>query len=121
MRAQEKFSIKKLAKTKVPRLPFLKIKDRVLGRDYQLSLVFAPDSLSQKLNRIYRRKNAPTDVLSFPLAKKSGEIFINSKEAARRSNPIGHLFIHALLHLKGYRHGSTMEKQEGKIRRIFGL
>lgn len=129
MGSRDNFEIKQESKGKLPRLPFVKMKNRVLGARYELSLVFASSSLSRKLNRTYRKKDKPTDVLSFPISKNSGEIFIDMKVAAREAklfrkspkNFIGILFIHALLHLKGYKHGSTMDKEEEKIRRIFGL
>lgn len=101
-------------------VPFSVIKDKVLGKKYELSLTFVGDARMRTLNRTYRNKDATTDILSFPLSQNSGEIFISIKEAAKRSKqftmkPHDHLlflFIHGLLHLKGFEHGRTMEKQE---------
>ena len=68
---------------------FEAIKKEILGRKYELSLVFATPQKIQKLNKIYRNINKPTDILSFPLSKTSGEIFIckdeAKKEIAKRS------------------------------------
>lgn len=86
------------------------VKNRVLGKNFDLSVVFANDAVMKKLNEVYRKKKGPTDVLSFPLSKTMGEIFINKK--ATRPD---YLFIHSLLHLKGFEHGKKMELEEKKI------
>ncbi len=93
------------------------IKEEILGKDYELSLVFCKDTLSRKLNRIYRGKDKPTNVLSFPLSKKSGEIFINTNRLDGFSPT--YLFIHGLLHLKGMQHGVKMENEEKRILKLF--
>ena len=104
-----------------------KIKDAVLGKEYELSLVFASSTLSRKLNRIYRGKDKPTNVLAFPLSKTSGEIFIDKTTARKEYKNFGmtfekfvkFLFIHGLLHLKGMQHGDRMEKAETKLLKKF--
>lgn len=90
-----------------------KIKNKVLGINYELSLVFASDALTRRLNRIYRGIDKPTNILAFPLSKTSGEIFINPSRAKPFS--VKYLFIHGLLHLKGTEHGDTMEQAEKKL------
>ena len=123
------FSITYTIKGRLPRLPFLDMKNAVLGKKYRLSLVIADRKLMKKLNRIYRNKNAITDVLSFPLDTEEGEIFLNQDEAAlkagawnrSRINFIGFLFIHSLLHLKGLTHSSRMESEETKFLKKFGI
>ena len=92
---------------------FEKIKNKVLGTNYELSLVFVSDPIIRRLNHIYRGIDKPTNVLAFPLSKTSGEIFINRW----RAKPFGvkYLFIHACLHLKGMKHGYTMEQAEKKL------
>ena len=114
---------------RLPRLPFFAMKNAVLGKTYELSLVFTENVLSQKLNKKYKKKNRPANVLSFPLGAHEGEMFINIQLARREShmrkgkyrNHVGYLFIHGLFHLKGYRHNSTMEKEEARIRNIFSI
>jgi len=121
--------IKNTTKGKLPSLPFTAIKNFALGENYELSLVFIGDKLSQKLNNQYRDKNKPADILSFPLTKTSGEIFINLRKARKDAknydrNPenfIAFLFIHGLIHLKGFEHSSKMELQEKKIREKFKI
>ncbi len=127
--SENNFDIKNNTKGKLPRLPFENIKNEALGKKYELSLVFIGDKLSQKLNYQSRRKNKPTNILSFPLSKTSGEIFINYRQAKKEaekyerkfSDFIGFLFIHGLIHLKGFEHGSKMEEQEAKFRKKFNL
>ena len=110
-------------------MPFAKIKNAVLGEKYQLSLVFVGDKMTQKLNNSYREKNQPTNCLSFPLDKNSGEIFLNLKKAKKEApafgrkfdNFVAFLFIHSCLHLKGFEHGSIMEKAEAKFTRLFKI
>jgi probable rRNA maturation factor len=106
---------------------YMKIKDEILGKDYELSLVFENKDSIKTLNKIYRNKNKSTDVLSFPLTEKKGEILICPEEAKKEAkkfkrdyeNFILFLFIHALCHLKGMAHGSKMEKEEKKFRLKF--
>jgi probable rRNA maturation factor len=113
----------------IGRLPFVSMKEAVLGKNYELSVVFASKGTLRKLNRIYRGNDKSTDILSFPLGKSEGEIFINGNEAKNEAkkfgrnfeNFIGFLFIHGLVHLKGFAHGSTMETQETKFRTRFGI
>jgi probable rRNA maturation factor len=122
-------SISNTTKGKLPRLPFAKMKDSVLGKQYELSLVFVGSTTSRKLNRIYRRKDKPTNILAFPLSKQTGEIIIDPQRA-RIDAPrfdrsyekfIGFLFIHALFHLKGFTHSSKMESKERATRKKFGI
>lgn len=110
-----------------PRLPFDEIKKKTIGSQHQVSLVFIGDKLSKKLNYTYRQKNKPTNVLAFPYEKKSGEIFINLKQAKKEAPKFGYsinkhvayLFIHGLLHLKGLDHSSRMEKIENLLMQTF--
>jgi rRNA maturation RNase YbeY len=106
---------------------FARIKDKVLGKNYELSLVFVGKDLGRRLNREHRQKDYVTDILSFPYDKNSGEIFINpqkanvkAKEFDRTSkNYLIFIFIHGLFHLKGFDHGSRMEGEEARVRAFF--
>ncbi len=121
------FSITNTTRGEVPGVDFLPIKDSVLGKKYELSLVFVGDKKSQTLNNKYRKFNKPTNCLSFSLGKNSGEIFINLGKAKKEAPSFGmkfekfiiYLFIHSCLHLKGMDHGSIMEKAEEKMLKIF--
>lgn len=122
-------TITNTTKGKLPRLPFAKMADAVLGKEYDCSLVIVGSKKSQELNREYRGKDNPTNILSFPLDKNEGEIFLDLKKARADAvnfdrsytNFIGFLFIHGLLHLKGLDHGAKMENAEKKVREIFKI
>ncbi|MDQ5957923.1 MAG: putative rRNA maturation factor [Patescibacteria group bacterium] len=123
------FSNANLTRQPQPRLPFQAIADEIVGPKYDLSLVFVGDTRARTLNINHRGKKYIPNVLSFPLAKNSGEIFINLLQTKRESKKFGHsplehcgfLFIHGLLHLKGYSHGSRMEEKERSYMRHFIL
>jgi probable rRNA maturation factor len=105
------------------------IKNTILGEKYELSLVFTTTKEILKLNKIYRNIKKPTDILSFPLSDTTGEIFICLSETKKKmvdfkrtyENFLTFLFIHGLVHLKGYDHGDKMEKVEIKFRQKFGI
>jgi probable rRNA maturation factor len=101
-----------------------------LDKGTEVSVVFTDDASIAKLNTLWRGKDKPTNVLSFP-AKMSGpfpmlgDIILASetvkKEAALEGKPlenhIYHLLIHGFLHLLGYDHmqdedANTMESLE---------
>jgi len=111
-------AIANLTKRKVPDLPFAKYLEKVLGQKYELSLVFCGPALTHKLNIERRHKDKVSNVLSFPLSKNSGEIFI---KLPATDFPVAQLFIHALLHLKGLTHGSKMETEERKYLALFDI
>src|SRR5262245_7477507 len=98
------FSIHSSVK-KYPRLPYREMAIEVLGKNYELTLGFVGNAKSQKLNKTYRNKEYIPNVLSFPLEKNIGEIFINPMQARKEApshgmtekNFIGFLFLHALL------------------------
>lgn len=107
------------------RLPasFTRIKESVLGKRYDLSVAFLSprqmrEAMSYRYGAAARRKKV-SNVLSFPLSKTSGEILI-CKSAAKPYS-IEFLFIHGLLHLKGLKHGATMEREEDRLLKRFGF
>lgn len=104
----------------LPNVPFLLIKEKILGKTYDLTVVFCTPKESQEKNKQYRDKDYPTNILSFPLSDKEGEIYISLSTARKDAkkfemsyNRFLHLlFVHGTLHLKGHDHGSTMEELE---------
>ncbi len=122
----EKFSITNQTKDKLPGLSFVtlieQIKNDILGEDYTLSIAFVSKEKSHELNKTYRGKDTPTNVLSFALSKNSGELvlcpFVIKHEVKIKkfdknfSDLLNFLLIHGMLHLKGMKHGATMEKKE---------
>lgn len=123
------FTVSNPARASLPRAAFRRIKEAALGKDYSLSLAFVGPNRMRELNRAYRGKDSPTDILSFPLSGAGGEILIcisESRRAARKfGRPYGNfvtfLFIHGCVHLKGYGHGARMERIEASLRRKFDI
>lgn len=109
--------------TRLPRVSFETLAGHALPRTYTLSLVLCGDTLARRLNREYRKKTYTPNVLSFPLSRTEGEIFINVRQATREAvragipvrDRIAHLFVHGCLHLSGLPHGKTMDKRERAI------
>ena len=125
------FSIHSTVKS-APRIDgalFTRIKEKVMGKNYELSLVFIGKTRAQRLNNTYRQKNYATDILSFPLDEESGEIFIYCPKAKSKAKEFGRtfenylvfIFIHGLFHLKGHDHGIIMENKEASIRTLFNI
>lgn len=111
----------------IPSLPFNEIRKKILGTSYDLTVIFCTPKESQELNGKYRDKNYPTNILSFPLSHKEGEIYISLSTARRDAKKFDMsyqkflhlLIIHGALHLKGHDHGSTMEDMEGRYLNTF--
>ncbi len=94
----------------------------------ELSLVLVSDRRMRVLNRRYRKKDRPTDVLAFPLLERGqiyfprrkinlspvllGDVVIAMPTAKRQAAALGHslcdemarLLVHGVLHLLGYDH-----------------
>ena len=100
------------------------------------SLLFADDADVHELNRDYRGKDKPTNVLSFPSADPDyrGDIAIaygvTKKEAKAAGKAFAdhasHLVVHGVLHLAGYDHerpkdAKAMEPLEVKILKALGI
>ena len=123
------FSIINETKGRLPSLPFDQMKTVILGRNYDLCLNFVSSAKLLDLNNQYRNINKSTDILSFPLDKNSGEIFISPIETKKMmdefnrsyKNFTAYLFIHGLVHLKGFDHGKKMESIEKKYRKQFSI
>src|SRR5678816_2991366 len=72
-----------------------------------------------RLNRQYRKKPYPTNVLSFPYGKDRGDVVLCHPVIAREARAQGktlaahyaHLVLHGLLHLRGYEHEKKREAE----------
>jgi probable rRNA maturation factor len=107
-------------------------------------VALSSDAEVERLNAIYRGKNAPTNVLSFPAAPDHpasagatrflGDLVLASetlsREAAELAVPVQHhlqhLIVHGLLHLLGYDHetddeAEAMEALEVRILARLGI
>lgn len=101
-------------------------------RTTELSIVLADDALVGALNRDYRRRTGPTNVLAFPLSTGGeraapapgplllGDVVIAYETAAAEAaaadktlaDHLSHLVVHGVLHLFGYDHESEDEAAE---------
>ena len=89
-----------------------------------MTVAIVSDARVRALNRQYRKKDTPTDVLSFPARERGflGDVVIASGVAARQARHAGHslaievrvLALHGLLHLLGYDH----ERDDGRMARL---
>ena len=84
MASSSNFSLIQKTKGELPRLPFARMKDAVLGKEYDLSLAFIDNAESRRINITYRKKDYIPNVLSFELDDIAGEIFINPLEASKQ-------------------------------------
>lgn len=103
-----------------------------------VSVLLTGDKEIQRLNREFRGKDKPTDVLSFPpgeqagRARTAGDLAISIETAAREAERLGHsldvelrvLLLHGTLHLAGYDHeadSGEMARKENALRKKLGL
>jgi probable rRNA maturation factor len=106
---------------------FKKVAKKIVGPDYSLSIVICDPKRARAINKQYRKKTYTPNVLSFPLTKHSGELFLTPHVSDKEAASFGHtkeahrvfLLIHGLLHLCGHTHGSTMEKEERRYMQMF--
>jgi probable rRNA maturation factor len=119
------------------------LRGRVLrGRTF--ACLITTDAELQHLNRVYRRKNRPTDVLSFPISDEQtivspglstaylGDLAVSWQRARDQAREFGHsveseiqiLMLHGALHLAGMDHETDrgrMSRAETRWRRALGL
>jgi probable rRNA maturation factor len=98
-----------------------------------LAIVLTNDSTIRKLNDRWRKRDAPTNVLSFPskalragrgVPRQLGDIVIAYETTAREAKAEGkrfehhlvHLAVHGFLHLVGYDHDS--DRDANKMERL---
>lgn len=113
--------------------------NQIKGRDLELSIVLANDDLIQILNREYRQKDSPTNVLTFasldsddPVPPDApypiGDVILSYQTIDREAREQGkffrdhflHMVVHGTLHLLGYDHeteddANNMESLEIRI------
>ena len=111
-------------------------KYKFLNKKVSLSLLLSNNKNIKKLNKLFRKKNKPTDILSFPINKKVrilkqtylGDIiisynFINKPNSINRKlfiEKVTKIFIHGFLHLLAFDHKNNkdyikMLKEEEQI------
>jgi len=88
----------------------------------ELSIVLSDNAQVKVLNREYRGKNKPTNVLSFPISPPApmlGDIVLAYETVEREATEKGaafeahmmHLLIHGFLHLQGYDHENESDAE----------
>ena len=102
----------------------------------EVQVLLTSDAEIKRLNKAFRGKNKPTDVLSFPAADEAediaGDLAISLETAARQAAEHGHtlrdevriLLLHGLLHLAGEDHetdSGEMAARELALRKRLGL
>ena len=104
----------------------------LIGLPGAVEVLLTSDPEIKRLNRTFRRKNKPTDILSFPTppeisAQHAGDLAISLDTAARQAAEHGHslpnelriLLLHGLLHLAGEDHetdSGEMAARESTLR-----
>jgi probable rRNA maturation factor len=110
--------------------------------DFEVSVMLADDAQIQELNRTWRGKDKPTNVLSFPAPDQPGaegprhlgdialayETLVRESEEESKAlaDHFAHLIVHGILHLLGYDHedeaeAETMEALEVKALATLGI
>ena len=103
--------------------------------DAEVSVTFCDNTVIHRMNKKYRGKDKPTDVLSFPLYEGGefdmsecisgavlGDIVISLERAKEQAEELGHGFlhevaflaVHSTLHLLGYDHELSPEDDEAQ-------
>ena len=90
--------------------------------ELELSVVLADNDFIQKLNKSWRNKDKPTNVLSFPQEHPAilGDVILALETIRQEAEEqdisfedhVTHLIIHGILHLLGYNHESSAEAEE---------
>ncbi len=102
-----------------------KILDAVGLERTELSILITSDEEIKELNKLYRNKDRPTDVLSFPMGeeiggwKLLGDVVISIDTARAQAKELGisleeevkRLLIHGIVHLLGYDHELGEEEE----------
>src|SRR5271157_5481391 len=102
------------------------------GLKRKVNVLLTSSSEMKTLNRRFRGKDKPTDVLSFPAEPDAqnqfaGEIAISAEIATKNARALGHspadevkiLVLHGVLHLRGYDHecdNGEMARREKQLR-----
>lgn len=94
------------------------------GPSHSITLVLTGDGEMRELNRLWRGKDAPTNVLSFPADAKRdrgflGDIVLAYETTLREANErdisladhVSHLVVHGMLHLLGFDHADDEAAQ----------
>ncbi len=114
-------------KWQINTLPFLAIKNKILGKKFNLSVSILNPKNAQKVNKKIRKKTYTPNTLSFKYSNTSGEIVLcpevftkeNYGVGSKFENKIIYLFIHSCIHLLDLDHGPKMDELEEKFVKAF--
>ena len=106
---------------------FARVLREEVAANQEFHVLIAGDRALQRLNREFRGKDYPTDVLSFPAGdgKYLGDIAISWQRAAAQASERKHdlhqelqiLALHGLLHLLGMDHECESGRDRGRMAR----
>jgi probable rRNA maturation factor len=123
-------AINNTVKAKIDKKKLKKLAGLAGEKGALVSLSFVTRRKMKSLNRRYRGKDRPTDVLSFNMdeGKLLGDVLICpdvAKSNAREygvtfDQEVARLTVHGLLHLKGMDHGKKMFDMQDRILRRAG-
>ena len=109
---------------------------------YYCSFILMNDSLIRKFNKLYKKNNKITDVLTFVSnikrkihkEEKYSDIMLSAEILAKDAlnnkikfyDHIAHIIVHSLLHISGYKHNKNydsliMQRKEIKILNNLGI
>jgi probable rRNA maturation factor len=109
---------------------------REVGLQGEVNILLTNNRELRALNSRFRKKDAPTDVLSFPAITTAeplaGDVAISVTIAAQNAKQLGHvaaeevkiLVLHGMLHLAGYDHerdNGEMARREQQLRKRLRL
>ncbi len=95
--------VNNLTKLKINEEFLKKVAEKVLAReksDKDLSIAIVGPAEIQRINKKYRKKDKPTDVLSFNYGGLA-EVVLCPQQI---EGEIDHVLIHGILHILGYNH-----------------
>lgn len=118
------------------RLSFLSDTDATVG----IGVALVSEDEIQALNRTYRKKDRPTDILSFPgfpkrtdIVAKGGRVEIGDlvldpsyirlaaeEDGVSFETEMAFIFSHGVFHLLGYRHGRKMFSMQEAVASTYG-
>ena len=133
---QEIYEVRAAMKAIIRKAIFNTLVYEGFDKDTEVSVTFTDNNGIQELNSSYRNKNAPTDVLSFPMYEDFsstvecgsvplGDIVISLQKAKEQAfnyfhglyHELAFLSIHSTLHLLGYDHEISEEDEKEMFRK----
>jgi probable rRNA maturation factor len=106
-----------------------RVLDAIKAEDWRVTIVFCGDAFIRLLNKQYRQKDEPTDVLSFTMGERrrgvfyAGDIVISVETleqnarafSVAKKEELRRLIIHGILHLSGMDHETNNHEREAML------